>query len=92
MNPAKNKIEDNRGKASGNYRETRHWQPASTASAAAYQERGHHFQQNRYEDRYSHSHNYGHRGGCSGYGYEDHRGGRGHRSRGRGRPGGPPYY
>ncbi len=92
MNPAKKKREDNRGKASGNYRETRHWPPASTASASAYQERGYHYQQNRYEDRYSH--NYGHRGGYSGYGYEEHRGGRGHRSRsrGRGRPGGPPYY
>jgi hypothetical protein len=92
MNPAKKRREETRGKASGNYRETRHWQPAISASTSAYHERGHQYQHNRYEDRYSHS--YGHRGGYSGYGYEEHRGGRGHRSRGRGhgRPGGPPYY
>jgi hypothetical protein len=92
MNPAKKRREETRGKASGNYRETRHWPPANTASTSTYQERGHHYQQNRYEDRYSHS--YGHRGGYSGYGYEEHRGGRGHRSRGRGRgrPGGSSYY
>jgi hypothetical protein len=88
MNPAKKKREDNKGKASGSYRDTRHWLPASPASA--YQDRGHPYHQNRYEDRYSH--NYGYRGGYSGYGgYEGHRGGRGNRSRGRGRPGVPPY-
>jgi hypothetical protein len=100
MNPPKKRREENRGKHSGNsgsYREPRHWQPAGTAGSASvpsYHERGQQYQPNRYEDRYSHSHNYGHRGGYSGYGYEDHRGGRGHRSRGRGRgrPGGPPYY
>jgi hypothetical protein len=86
MNPAKKKREDSKGKASGSYRDTQNWPPASSASA--YQDRGHPYHQNRYEERYSH--NYGHRGGYGGY--EGHRGGRGNRSRGRGQPGGPPYY
>jgi hypothetical protein len=70
MNPVKKRREETRGKSSRNYRESCHWLPAGSASTSSYHERGHQYQQNRYDDRFSHS--YGHRSGYSGYGYEDH--------------------